>query len=95
MKRPVQRLLAVGILLVLGILSLPVSAALLDDKVDENWLIPIAVVTMAVCGAVVGWLLPALGGTSGSRPRGALIGAFVGVAAYAIAFAVWLFMLAG
>ena len=74
-----QRILAVVILLVLGILSLPVSAYFFDGEGTENWIFPVAVALMVVFGALVGSRLPGIAGAEATKRRGALIGAAVGV----------------
>ena len=65
-----QRVLAVVILLVLGVLSLPVSAYFVDGEGSENWIIPIAVALMVVLGALVGSRLP---GIAGAAPPGGAV----------------------
>lgn len=90
-----QRWLAVVVLLVLGVLSLPVSAALFDGEGSENWIVPVAVVLMAVLGAVVGSLLPGLAGPGATQQRGALIGAAVGVAMLVLGIVVFFLLLSG
>ena len=62
-----QRWAAVLILVVLGIFSLPVTAYFFDEQGSENWILPIAVVVMAILGAVVG-SLTARACRSGSLP---------------------------
>jgi hypothetical protein len=74
-----QRWLAVLILLVLGVLSLPVTAAFFDGEGSENWIVPVAVALMAIIGAIVGSMLPGLAGPTASQQRGAAVGAAVGV----------------
>ena len=90
-----QRWLAVLILLVLGVLSLPVTAAFFDDEGTENWIVPIAVLLMVVLGAVVGALLPGLAGPGATRQRGAMIGAAVGVAMLLLGILVFFLLLNG
>lgn len=87
-----QRVGALLLLLVLGILSLPVTAYLLDGRGTENWIFPVQAAVMALVGALVGWLVPVLAG-AGARPsRGALVGAALGIGA-AILGAVIFFLL--
>ena len=87
--------LAVVVLLVLGVLSLPVSAALFDGEGSENWIVPVAVVLMAVLGAVVGSLLPGLAGPGASQQRAAVVGAAVGVEMLVLGIAVFFLLLSG
>lgn len=95
MSPTAQRWIALLILLVLGIFSLPATAYFFDEQGTENWIIPIAVVVMAALGAVVGSLLPGLAGASASRRRGALIGAAVGIGALAVGVVVFFLLLSG
>jgi hypothetical protein len=95
MSPTAQRWIAVLILLVLGIFSLPVTAYFFDEQGTENWIIPIALVGMAALGAVVGSLLPGLAGASASRRRGALIGAAVGIGALAVGVVLFFLLISG
>jgi peptidoglycan/LPS O-acetylase OafA/YrhL len=90
-----QRWGAVLILLVLGVLSLPVTAFFFDDDGSENWIVPVAVLLMAVLGAVVGSMLPGLAGPDATPSRGALIGAAVGVAMLVLGIVVFFLLLSG
>ena len=90
-----QRWLAVVILLVLGVLSLPVTAAFFDGEGTENWIVPVAVGLMAVIGAIVGSMLPGLAGAGATQQRGALIGAAVGVAMLVLGIVVFFLLLSG
>lgn len=65
-----QRGVGIGVLLIAGILSLPLAAALLDGPRTENWIIPAQLVVMAAIGAAVCLALPAMaraGASNGSR----------------------------
>jgi hypothetical protein len=90
-----QRWTAVLILLVLGIFSLPVTAYFLDGKGTENWIVPVAVLLMAVLGTVVGSMLPGLAGSGASQHRGAVIGAAVGVGMLVLGIVVFFLLLSG
>ena len=90
-----QRWTAVLILLVLGIFSLPVTAFFFDGEGSENWIIPVAVLLMAVLGAIVGSMLPGLAGPGATQQRGALIGAAVGVAMLVLGIVVFFLLLSG
>ena len=76
----VQRAIALTLLVVAGILSLPTVAAFLDGESTEDLIVPVQLALMAALGAVVGHLLPGLGGTGSSRARSAGFGALVGLA---------------
>jgi hypothetical protein len=89
-----QRWTAVVILVVLGVLSLPVTAYFFDEGA-ENWIVPIAVLLMAVLGAIVGSMLPGLAGPDATQQRGALIGAAVGVAMLVLGIVVFFLLLSG
>jgi hypothetical protein len=90
-----QRWAAVLLLLVLGIFSLPVTAFFFDDEGTENWIIPVAVVLMAVLGAIVGSMLPGLAGPGATQSRGAMIGAAVGVGMLVLGIVVFFLLLSG
>ncbi|WP_426244661.1 hypothetical protein [Nocardioides sp. LHG3406-4] len=75
----VQRVVALALLLVAGILSLPAAASVLDGQGSENLIVPAQLVAMALVGALVGYLLPGLAGDGATRRRGATMGAVVGV----------------
>jgi hypothetical protein len=90
-----QRWTAVLILLVLGIFSLPVTAYFFDDEGTENWIIPVAVLLMAILGAIVGSMLPGLAGAGASQQRGAVIGAAVGVAMLLVGIIIFFLLISG
>jgi len=90
-----QRWTAVLILLVLGVFSLPVTAFFLDGEGSENWIIPVAVLVMAVLGAIVGSMLPGLAGPGATQQRGAVIGAVVGVVMLVLGLVVFFALLNG
>lgn len=90
-----QRWTAVLLLLVLGIFSLPVTAYFFDGESTENWIIPVAVLLMAVLGAIVGSMLPGIAGPGASQQRGALIGAAVGVGMLVLGILVFFVLLSG
>ncbi len=79
MKQRLQRTLALVVLLVAGIVSLPVAAYLLDGRGSENFILPAQVLGMAAVGAVVGSLLPGLAGDAPTTRRAGGVGAVVGV----------------
>jgi hypothetical protein len=90
-----QRVVAVVLLLVLGVVSLPLAAAPFDGEGSENWILPLQVAGMAVVGAVVGVLLPGLAGPGATRARAAGVGAGVGVACAVLGVLVFFVLLAG
>jgi hypothetical protein len=77
----VQRGVALVLLLLAGLLSLPVVATFLDGRSTENLVVPVQLGAMAVLGAVTGWILPGRAGLGSSSARSAMVGAVVGVAA--------------
>lgn len=81
MSRSAQRLVGIVVLLVLGMLSLPVTAYVLDDPGTENWIIPVQLLAMAAVGAAVTIALPGLAGAGAPTGRRALTGAWWGLAA--------------
>ena len=86
-----QRLAALVLLLVAGILSLPLAAAAFDGEGTENLILPAQLAGMAVLGAVVGYLLPGLAGDAASKRRAVWVG--VGVALLLAVLGVVLFFL--
>jgi hypothetical protein len=90
-----QRWIAIVILLVLGIFSLPVTAYFFDGEGSENWIIPVAVALMVVLGAVVGSMLPGVAGDGATQQRGALIGALVGVGMLILGIVIFFLLLNG
>ena len=90
-----QRWIAVLILLVLGIFSLPVAASFSDSEGSENWILPGAVALMVVLGGIVGYLLPGIAGECSTRSRGALICAVVGVGMLVLGIVIFFLLLSG
>jgi hypothetical protein len=74
-----QRLVALALLLVAGILSLPLAAAAFDGEGSENWILPTQLAGTAVLGALVGYLLPGLAGDAAPRRRAVWVGVGVGL----------------
>ena len=79
-KTGIQRGVALVLLIAAGILSLPVVAAFLDGGSTEGLIVPVQLGVMAVLGALVGYLLPAVAGFGSSSVRSAGVGALAGVA---------------
>jgi hypothetical protein len=77
----VQRGAAVVVLVLAGILSLPLAAALLDGGSTEDLIVPIQLAVMAVLGAATGYLLPGAAGFGATSARSAMVGAVIGLAA--------------
>ena len=90
-----QRVAALLILLVAGILSLPVAAYFLDDGGQENWIIPAQLGGMALIGVVVGSLLPRLAGPGASAGRARLVGALVGIGLGLLGVLIFFLLLSG
>ena len=91
----VQRVLALVILVVAGVLSLPVAAAFFDGEGSENWILPVQLAGMAVIGAIVGRLLPGLAGAGATTSRSTWIGAAVGVGAALVGVVLFFLLLSG
>jgi hypothetical protein len=83
------------LLLAAGILSLPVVAYFLDGEGQENWIIPVQLVAMALLGAVVGTLLPGIAGESATPARARLVGALVGIAMGVLGVLIFFLLLSG
>ena len=91
----VPRVLAVVVLVLLGMLSLPLVAAVLDGEGTENWIIPVQLLLMAAIGALVGRMVPALAGPGATRGRAVLVGAVAGVAAAVLGLLIFFLLLSG
>ena len=92
-KTGIQRGVAVVLLLAAGILSLPLVAAFLDGQSTEDLIVPIQLATMAVLGAIIGYLLPGVAGFGSSSARSAMVGAVIGVATALAGVAVFALLL--
>ena len=92
----VQRAITVGGLAAAGFVSMPVAATLLDQPPGrERWIIPAAAGGMALIGAGVAALSPALVPGISSRGPAMAIGAGAGVAAAVAGFAALHLLLGG
>jgi hypothetical protein len=90
-----QRILAVVVLLVVGVFTLPVVAYFFDDEGAENWIVPVALLVVAVIGALVGRALPGLAGEGASGARATVVGAVTGVACLVVGLALFFLLLSG
>jgi len=93
MTRPVQRVVGIVVLLVLGVLSLPAAAYVLDAPGTENWIVPVQLVVMAAVGAAVTVALPGLAREGAPTGRRAMTGAWWGLlAAFVGVLVFWLLL---
>jgi hypothetical protein len=76
-----RRVATLVVLLLLGFVSLPVVAGVINGQGSENWIVPVQLALMAAIGALAGRLVPTLGGADASRRRGVVVGALLGVGA--------------
>lgn len=83
------------VLLALGVLSLPLVAIVFDSPGQEGWIIPVQVVVMALIGAGIGMLVPALAGSGASRARAATVGALIALLGVAISLVMFYLLLDG
>jgi hypothetical protein len=90
-----RRTSALLLLLLLGVVSLPLVASVLDGPGTENWILPVQLALMAAVGALAGWLVPTLGGRDASRRRSILVGAALGVGAAALGVVLFFLLLNG
>jgi hypothetical protein len=90
-----QRVVGTLVLLVTGVLSLPLAAALLDGEGTENWILPVQLVVMAAVGAGVAAVLPALAGDRASTSRRVLVGVGWGLLAAVVGVLVFWLLLNG
>lgn len=95
MTNSAQRVLGVAVLIVAGMLSLPLSATLLDGQGTENWIIPVQLVVMAVVGAALALALPALAPEGAPTPRRALTGVGWGLLAAIVGVLVYFLLISG
>lgn len=91
----VQRGIGVPVLLVAGMLSLPVAAYILDDRGNENWIVPVQLLVMAAIGAAVTVALPAMASAGAATRRRALTGVWWGLLAAALGVVVFWLLLSG
>jgi hypothetical protein len=89
-----QRLIAGAAIVPAGALALPLTAGLLDTRVDENLLLPIAAGGTMALGAGVGAALPNAFSSVGSRGRAALVGAGAALGVAALSTTALLLLLA-
>jgi hypothetical protein len=90
-----ERVAAVAVLLVLGVVSLPAVAGVVDGPGSENWIVPVQLALMTAIGALAGRLVPSLGGAGASRRRGVVAGALLGVAAALFGVVLFFLLLSG
>ena len=90
-----QRAIALVVILVDGVLSLPVTAAFLDGGSTENLILPVQLAGTTAIGAMVGYALPGLAGAGATRGRGAAVGAGVGFAAAVVGLLIFFLLLNG
>ena len=95
MTRAAQRVVGIVVLLVLGILSLPAAASVLDGQGTENWIVPVQLVAMAAIGAGVTIALPGLAREHATTGRRAMTGAWWGLLAAAVGVVVFWLLLSG
>lgn len=91
----VKRVAALLVLLVLGVVSLPLVASVLDGQSTENWILPVQLLLMAGAGALAGWLVPSVAGAQATRRRGILVGAAIGVGCAVLGLVIFFFLLNG
>ncbi len=91
----VKRVAAVLVLLVLGVISLPLVASVLDGQGTENFILPVQLVLMALAGALAAWLVPTLGGADAGRRRGIIVGALFGLGAAVFGLVIFFLLLNG
>jgi hypothetical protein len=95
MSRSAQRLVGIVVLVVLGVLALPLSAAAIDGEGAENWIIVVDLVAMAAIGAAVTIALPGLAREGATTGRRAMTGAWWGLLAAFVGVVVFWLLLNG
>ena len=91
----VPRVVVVAVLVLLGMVSLPLVASVLDGQGTENWILPVHLLVMAAVGAVAGRLVPALAGEGASPPRAVVVGGLVGLGGAVLGLVVFFLLLSG
>lgn len=95
MSRSAQRLVGIVVLVVLGVLALPLSAAAIDGEGAENWIILVDLGAMAAIGAAVTIALPGLAREGATTGRRAMTGAWWGLLAAFVGVVVFWLLLNG
>lgn len=95
MSPTIQRVVGVALLVLAGVLSLPVSAALLDGQGTENWILPAQLLVMSIVGALVTVGLPALAPAEAPAARRAVTGVGLGIIAALLGVLVFWLLLNG
>ena len=90
-----SRIVALLVLLVLGLFSLPLVATFLDGDGAENWILPVALLLMALVGGLVGRSVPTLGGAEASPRRGIVAGALLGLGAAVVGVVLFFLLISG
>ena len=90
-----RRAAALLVLLVLGLISLPLVASVLDGVGTENLIVPAQLGLMAGVGALAGWAVPSLGGADATRRRGILVGALIGLGTAVLGLVTFFLLLNG
>jgi hypothetical protein len=94
-SRSAQRVVGIVVLLVLGVLSLPAAAYVLDEQGTESWIVPAQLVAMAAVGAAVTVTLPGLAREGATIGRRAMTGAWWGLLAAAVGVVVFWLLISG
>ncbi|MGK2875744.1 MAG: hypothetical protein ACSLEW_08900, partial [Nocardioides sp.] len=74
-----ERAFGLIVMAVAGLLSLPISATVLDQAGPDGLILPAQLVGMAGFGALVSWQIPGVVGEARSVGRRAWVGATLGV----------------
>ena len=90
-----RRAAALLVLLVLGVISLPLVASVLDGVGTENLILPVQLGLMGGAGALAGWAVPSLGGADATPRRGILSGALIGLGAGVLGLVIFFLLLNG
>ena len=93
MSRTAERVVGILALAVLGMLSLPATAFVLDVEGAENWIVPVQLVGMAAVGTAITVALPGLAREGAPTGRRAMTGAWWGLlAAFVGVIVFWLLL---
>ncbi len=90
----IRRLIAVAVLIMLGVISLPMVAAVIDT-IDENLIAPVHIALMLATGVGLWTLVPGVASPDQSTARGVAVGAAVGFVGAVAAYLLFFWMLSG
>lgn len=95
MTDAVRRVIAGLVLILAGILSLPLAAAVLDGRGTEGFIVPAHLACLIACGAGLAVAVPSLAPPAATTRQRALVGAGWGILAALFGLLVFWLLLGG